>query len=333
MDLVYAGLCRRLGFDRVVDFPAHAKHRRGLPVLTGDPERDYGLERGGLCYVPGCEATPAHALPEVVAMAKAGEFDYVFLDETDEAFIQFISVFYPLGHRRTKVAVVAGHDRFRGNPENVMTRFGTRLAAMFIDDWQPEYDALPRTHLMNLSCNFDHLWEVERRREFLNDKRYDVCFVGYNSHPLRKRVIDHVRQRWGGLNNFIVLEERPDTFSSFMRHRELFEAMARSRVCLNLPGASTGGRALRFYEIPYIGSYMLSACFPAKLLDPPANDDECNFFGDLSELDGGIEFALAEPQWRERVANWGHAHSLRYHTVDARMDYVFSVLNGGKIAT
>jgi hypothetical protein len=327
MDLVYAGLCRRFGFDRVVDYPAHAKHRRGRPVLTGDPERDYGLERGSLCYVSGCEATPAHSLQEVASMALAGEFDYVFLDETDEAFVRFISVF-ATGHRRTRVVVVAGHDRFRGDPAAVQMRFGQRLAAMFIDDWLPQYDGLPRTHLMNLSINFDHLWTSDRRDEFLADKRYDVCFVGYNSHPVRKLVVDHVRMRWGHLNNHIVLEERPDTFSDFVRHDRLFETMARSRVCLNLPGASTGGRALRFYETPYVGSFMLSARFPAKLIDPPEEDRHCAFFDSLAELDRNIGWALEEELTREMMAAECHDLFLRKHSVDARMDYVFNILEG-----
>lgn len=327
MDLIWAGLIRNNSTDDVIDFPPRAKFRQGRPRLVGDAEKDYGSERHSLGYVQGCETKLQFLRYQTIALAMAGAFKYVFMDESPENLELYLEIFSMVPKSRLpKVVIIAGHDRFRGDPQAILNLWGDQLVAMFIDDWQLEYDSLPKTHLINLSSNFDHLWEVNRRSEFLVDKKYDICFVGYNSHPVRKQVIDQIHNRWGHLDNFIIFEERHDEFSAFIRHKELFEAMARSRICINLPGASTGGRALRFYEIPYVGSYMLSLKFQAKLLHPFIDGEHCNYFENDFGLDHLIEEAFTRPKEREQIAAQGHAHAMRYHTIDARINYVLGVL-------
>ncbi len=327
MDLIWAGLIRNNSSDDVIDWPPRAKFRQGRPMLVGDHEKDYGAERRSLGYVQGCETKPQFMRYQTIALAMAGVFKYVFMDETPDSLNHFREIFAMVPRsKQPKVVIVAGHDRFRGDPQATLNTWGDQLVAMFIDDWQPEYDLLSKTHLINLSSNFDHLWEVERRDEFLGDKEYDICFVGYNSHPVRKQVIDHIRLKWGSQYNYINFEERSNEFSAFIRHKELFEVMAKSEICINLPGASVGGRALRFYEIPYVGSYMLSLRFPAKLLHPFIDGEHCNYFSDFFELDSLIKQALLKPKERELIAMQGHEHAMRYHTVDARINYILEVL-------
>ncbi len=332
MDLVFAGLVRRLGKENVIDWPPRDKFRQGLPKLVGDHERDYGAERRSLSYVAGCEDMPRRDRVDVSRMLSAGEIGYVFLDETVESsdiywnligstVVSGVTLPIPPPWR---AVVVAGHDRFRGNPIDVRDRYSNPI--MFIDDWKPEYDRVPDAHLINLSCNFDHLWSGDRTG--LADKQYDICFIGYNSHPARKLVIDQVRHMWGHLNNCIIFEERQDQFDRFVRHDEMFKLMARSKICLNLPGASTGGRALRYYETPYVGSFMLSQKFGAKLLDPFVHGVHCMYFDSVADLHGIIYDMLEDETSRETMAEQGHRHCMKRHTVDARMDYIFGVLNG-----
>lgn len=324
MDLIFAGLVRRFGKDSVIDYPARAKHRQGKPSLIGDDEKDYGAERRSLCYVEDCEDMREWTRPEIIQEIMSGNIETVFLDETDSSYHHFIELF--LNTKKEKeinVQVIAGHDNFRGDPKQVITRFGNH-ATLFIDDWKQEYDNLPNTRLINLSCNFDHLWDVSKREEYLANKKYDICFIGYNSNPVRKVVIDHINKKWGHLNNCIIFEERQDKFDKFIRHEEMFKLMAQSKICLNLPGASTGGRALRYYEIPYVGSMMISQEIHAKLLDPPMGIK----FDSLTDLDETIQFYLDNPSLRDTVAVIDRARSLNNHSIDARMDYIFEIING-----
>ncbi len=324
IDLIWAGLARHFGEDAMIDYPVRAKHRAGKPILVGNDEKDYGAERGSLCYT-GLNFSK-WTRQEIICKVDFSS-SYVWLDETSESYLHYLELFgtFP-SNRRPKTIVVAGHDSFRGNPIETAQRFGSSLAAMFVDDWKNEYDTIPNTHLINLSSNFDHLWEVENREKFLSEKKYDICFIGYNSNPLRKIVIDHVKSKWSHLNNRIIFEERRNEFSSFVRHAELFRGMAQSKICINIPGASTCGRALRFYEIPYVGSFMLSMNFPAKLLYPFENGVHCKYFYDFDSLDIEIENALLMDKETESIAAAGHLHACKYHTIDSRIQYMLSKL-------
>lgn len=323
ISLIFAGLVRRFGKENVIDYPPRSKNRQPHPSirLIGEHEHDYGIERGALSYVDGCEDLKEYTRGEIMKLISDGGIDRIFTDEREITFQYYLEIIAGVKND-VPVVVVAGHDRFwNQSPDFVKEYYGDNFEAMFIDDWQPEYDLLPNTHLINLSCNFDHLWDVENREKYLADKKYDICFIGYNSNPVRKVVIDHVRQKWGHFNNCIIFEERPDTFDAFVRHDEMFRLIAQSKVCLNLPGASIGGRALRYYEIPYVGSCMLSMAFPAKLL----HRFPCPQFSSLDELDFEIGQLLSDDEL-EFHAGAQHYHCMKWHTVDARMDYIFGVL-------
>lgn len=323
MDLIFAGLIRKFGKENVIDYPPRKKFRQGKPTLVGDHEKDYGAERRSLSYVEGCESLCEWSRPEIISEIMKGNIETVFLDETQNSFMHLAELFVSTGkEREVKIAVIAGHDSFRGEPSVVLDRRFGGHCTMFIDDWKPGYNELKNTHLTNLSCNFDHLWNVSKREEYLQNKVYDICFIGYNSNPVRKVVIDHVKSKWGHLNNCIIFEERQDKFDNFVRHDEMFRMMAQSRICLNLPGASTGGRALRYYEIPHVGSAMLTMRVQAKLLDPQMGEQ----FSSLQELDEKIEQLLEDGNFNRGVASRDYINSSMHH-VDARMDYVFKILD------
>jgi len=334
MDLCFSGLVKKFGVDHVIDIPANDKHRQGLPVLVGDDEKDYGVERRSLCYVSGCESMRHWTVSDIRREYVMGNIVYIFMDETDWSFEQYLKVFGPLAKmiRRKDIIVIAGHDSYRGNPMLTDERFDSSLKAQFIDDWNSMYDVIMAAgdtiaplYVTNLSCNFDHLWSNQRR--YAHPKN-DICFIGYNSNPIRKVVIDHVRSNWSHLDNAIVLEERHDMFNKFIRHSQMFDMMANSKICLNLPGASTGGRALRFYEIPFVGSYMLTKRFDAVVLDPPRHRVHCSYFDTLDELDEEIDWALKNPMERREIAERGASHFAAHHTDVARIDYIFGKLDG-----
>jgi len=328
IDLIFAGLVRKFGKENVIDYPVRVKHRQGRPELIGDDEKDYGAERRSLCYVENCEDMREWSLSEIATE----KIDCVWLDETDESFIHWIKLAGANLQIRevNKTVVIAGHDNFRGDPVNVKTRFGNSLITMFVDDWQSQYNKYNFMNLTNLSCNFDHLWDSSKREVYQQNKIYDLCFIGYNSNPVRRMIIDHVEKNWGHLNNCIIFEDIQDKFDRFIRHDEMFKLMGQSKVCLNLPGASTGGRALRYYEIPYVGSCMSTMRIPAHLLHPFENLKSCLEFSSITELDMNIDFALRKSTNGKSnyaiIANEGYNHCLLHHTVDARLNYIIEIM-------
>lgn len=313
LDLCFAGLVQNLGYGNVIDVPFKHKHREWWDVINGKVQPDWGLERRtlGFCREVTDDRRPGILYDDRAVIDVLADIDSVkrvWLDERMESFQKYREL--GLDKTPAKVVVVAGHDRFwNHSPQFVASLYGEKLQGMLLDNWYPEYASLPfRTKNIRWSTNFDHYWE---RPEKAPEKHIDICFVGYNSHPDRARFIDHIERRWGHLRNHIYLERRPDTFEEFIPKKLLFSIMQSSKICLNLRGAADRGKTLRAYEIPYVGSFMLSQ----DIDDPGMKADftqgfECDYFKDERDLDEAIEFALGEDTWREMIADQGHAHAV-----------------------
>lgn len=249
-------------------------------------------------------------------LKRHGQIGRVWLDERMESFQRYRE----LGLDRTdaRVVVVAGHDRFwNHSPEFVASLYGSKLEAMLLDNWYPRYADLPfRTRRIGWSCNFDHYWT---RPERPPEKDIDVSFIGYNSHPDRARYIDFIRGTFPDLRLHLVLETEPDSFGSFVPKAQYFDIIQRSRVALNLRGAADRGKTMRSYEIPYVGSCMLTQ----RIDDPGFEEDfvprfHCEAFDGEQHLERILGFLLDSGRWaaglngteyREVIAAHGHRRS------------------------
>ncbi len=324
LDLCFAGLVKNLGPYNVVDCPTKIKHRE-----WGYGEPDWGKERRTLGYTPLNDlvwsGSGSVAEYEITLAAKHGMIRRVWLDERPESFAKYKEL--GLYDQCISAVVVAGHDRFWNvSPQFVASLYGDRLEAMLLDNWYPHYADLPfRTRRIGWSCNFDHYWT---RPPVAPEKDIDICFVGYNSHPDRARFIDHIESKCGHLRNHIYLERRQDTFDEFIPKQMMFDIMQRSRICLNLRGAADRGKTLRAYEIPYVGSFMLSQ----DVDDPGMKEDfffgsHCEYFRYEEDLDYWIDWALRNDSIREEVAAAGHARAIGPLSVKERWKSVLEWLN------
>lgn len=330
MDAVWAGLVKRHGPQNVIDWPPKDKHREGIPIPTGNSEKDYGAERRSLCYTPHSLQLPKPSRQEILSWMAEGAIERIFVDERTETYVEYMK----LGCSQFNIPVVAiaGHDRFwNSDPAVLFEMYGEkRVEMMFLDNWREDYKHFGRARPMSYATNFDHLWEVDRREEFLQNKLYDVCFLGYNSHPDRAELVDHLSKRYGGHHNYLFVERKPNTMDSFIRKSDYFKIMAQSRVCINLKGGAECGKALRFYEIPYVGSCMLSQRFGGRQVAPFEDLKHCLYFDTVDELDNLVETLLNSDVLRERIARSGHQHAMLNHTDEARVDYMYRCLNGSR---
>lgn len=307
LDLCFAGLRQNLGAERVIDIPRKKKHREWAGVVQGFIEPDWGLERRTLGYFPKDYDPGTFPLTDITR---------VWLDERMESFQEYRRL--GLYDAKVPVVVVAGHDRFwNQSPQFVASLYGERLQGMLLDNWYPEYANLPfPTRRIGWSCNFDHYWSRPNEKP---QKDIDIFFIGYNSHPDRARYVNHVIENWPNLNNHIFLETEPDSFKNFIPKERMFNLMLRSKICLNLRGAADRGKTLRAYEIPYVGSYMLTQDIedPGMVIDfnPAVHAD---YFGNERELNSLIRIAIEDPARRERIASAGHDRALSNLSVRRR---------------
>lgn len=321
LDLCFAGLRQNLGADKVWDIPWKKKHREWAGVVQGYIEPDWGLERRTLGYTP---TDDSRRLDEKLDPTRIKR---VWLDERMESFQKYREFgFYDA---KVPVVVVAGHDRFwNQNPQFVASLYGDRLQGMLLDNWYPEYANLPfKVRNIRWSCNFDHYWT---RPRVPPQKDVDIFFVGYNSHPDRQRYVDHVIRTFPNLNNHIYLETQPDSFCNFIPKERMFDLMLRSKICLNLRGAADRGKTLRAYEIPYVGSFMLS-----QTIDDPGlaqdfvKDIHCSYFSNEKELRDEIQLALDRPDTTATIAEQGHLHAINELSSKKRWRDVVGWLDAG----
>lgn len=317
LDLCYAGLMANR--VRVIDLPYKVKHREWWDVIEGKRSSDWGLERRTLGFTGQDDRGYRHggaSLVEADMLLQQGMVSRVWLDERLESFNTYRAYgFFDAG---IPAVVVAGHDRFWSHsPEFVASLYGERLEAMLLDNWYPRYaDLLFPTKRIGWSCNFDHYWQ---RLDGIIEKDIDVSFIGYSSHPDRERYIDLIRSKFPDRNLHLVLETKPDSFGNFVPKAEYFQIIQRSRVALNLRGAADRGKTMRAYEIPYVGSFMLSQ----QIDDPGMVEDfqdgvHCLYFHDEDSLEESIRWALSTPGHREWIATHGHQRALNELSVKSR---------------
>lgn len=320
LDLMFAGLVKLLGPENVIDYPRKEKHREWNPSAS-----NWGMERRTLGYTDK-NYLVSSSIDEIWNAARSRELT-VITDERQESMMQYAKL--GLLHYRVPVIIVAGHDEFwnPGGPAAVREFYQGLVLHMFVDNVTGDLDR--GTSLINLSANFEHYWPYRPV-----EKSVDICFFGSTSHPDRARVIEYISNhpQWSQMKLDIVLEGRPGVIDTFIPKSEYFERMARSRVCLNIGGAACG-RAFRFYEIPWSGSFMLSQAFPARQLHPFVSGIHCGYFHDQDSLDAWLACTLLAKdcdEFRETIANKGRQHLIKYHTCTERVRYVLDTVSADK---
>lgn len=334
LDLCFAGLCLNLEYGNVFDIPFKDKHREWFDVIDGNKKSDWGLERRTLGFnssiIDDRKSNVIGSTDETTLkiLLERDEIERVWLDERMESFAKYKQS--GLDKSSTKVVVVAGHDRFwNHSPKFVADLYGNKLEAMLLDNWYPEYSKLPfKTKRIGWSCNFDHYWN---RPETAPEKDIDISFIGYNSHPDRLRFIEHINKTWSHLKLHLVLETEPNSFNNFIPKSEYFNIIQRSKICLNLRGAADRGKTMRFYEIPYVGSFMLSqAIEDSGVYEDFQNGVHCSYFNDENDLDFMIKQNLILDHSRELIAEAGHQKAINSLSVKQRWNDVLQWLNNGK---
>ena len=106
------------------------------------------------------------------------------------------------------------------------------------------------------------------------------------------------------------------------------EIMRDSIVSLNFSEAGQGGGKqikARVFEVPAAGGLLLTEDVP-YLADYLAPEREFVSFRDDAELAARIRELLAEPAWRDAIAQAGHARVAREHTYEARLEVLLACL-------
>jgi len=339
MDALWAGLMQQLGLHKLIDWPVMPWRRRSAVNRKLAPRWQYFEERESMCYALQNLALPEWSLDDVRKIVESEGFERVFLPETAAAR----HLYQQAGLGNTPVVVVSAWDAPRASIGHLLRWYGSNLEAVFLDNWLPEFQVSPNFHPINYAMsNLDQFLPDDEARVLRANKKYDVCFVGANTHSLRTRHFDALRRTFPKDAEALVLipnRSGPDRGRSgwddsqfrgsqpVMLRREYLTKMAQARVCVNIFGAAKSGKTVRFYEIPWVGSLMVTSPVYGQVWEL-VDGVHCLYFNTIPEMLDKVWWALAHPQQAEEIALAGHKFVRQYYGAKQMVEYVYSKLRG-----
>lgn len=164
----------------------------------------------------------------------------------------------------------------------------------------------PNVSSMPFAFNFDWLDKLKE----VTEKKYEVAFWGVDSHPVRKKALELIRGKWDcdengtGVHPSIKTYERKGTF--------YLEELKACKIALHFRGS--GWDTLRFWEIPAMGSFMISPKPGIEIPNMFLHELEAVYCADdLSDLENLCNYYLKNDRLREKIARNGLSKMYLHH--------------------
>lgn len=290
VDVLYDGLCRVLGPERIVDFP-------WKPTLHGQaPERTYGYPC--LFDHPG----EPLALEAVCGQVRAGAFDVVLAADTLRSLSRqtLDPLMAAVQAASVPVFLLDMWDEGGDYTADTLAHLGIEQAAgCFKREMLACADYGPNTFPLPFA------FPDGRIPEALDEVRtVPVFWAGKRACGLRSLYLDHLEQRFGW------------DFSRTYAPDEYALRIRRARIGLSFFGL--GFDTVRYWELPACGCMLLSERPPIRIPHNFTDSESAVFFDDLPELEAKLEHYVAHPEEAGAIAAAGRAHLLRHHTGTVR---------------
>ncbi len=288
LDVVYDGLCRQLGVERVTDFP-------WKPTLHGEKP----VEFANYPCMFDWPSAPL-SLEAVLAQLRAGGFDLVLYGDCELALDSSLTRALAGALGSTPLFLFDASDELMNRRRVVEEALGgVSAAAYFKREMLCGVDYGPQAYPMPFAYP-----EERALPDFASVRDQEVFWAGHRGaylRPLYLEVLErHMGQSFDGLFP-------PEAYANRLR---------RSRIGLNLFGY--GFDTVRYWELPAHGCLLLSERPPIRIPNNFVDGEHALFFEDAQELQEKLAHYRAHPEATERLARAGHAHFWTYHTASAR---------------
>lgn len=137
-----------------------------------------------------------------------------------------------------------------------------------------------------------------------NEKIYDICFIGNFTGIKRKKVINF-------LKSYTSKNKLKAFIGSGLSWWNYMKTLSQSKICVSIRGE--GFDAYRYWEIPYAESMLLA---DEPIIEIPNNfveGESAAFFKNIDELQEKLDFYLKSNRYLE-IGKRGREHLLKYHT-------------------
>lgn len=341
-DLVYAGLCRTLGSELVVDYPYKAVYHDPLqrvhyiPQILGLRYREEevsALLRDKQFDLAILSSPRRGAITAWESISRAGSMPpLVLIDGEDDATLR-----QELFHRYQ--CALYFKREYRLLRHGGMRRFVGRLRASWADAALSQ-----RTHPLPLAVALETLPTIP-----IVQRDVDVSYVGRISHPKRRQAVEMLRHASGIRFQGGVYAEVDDRQSKLLRGfprvlmklkgdpvvtadqrgtklspSEYYALLGRSKMALSVRGG--GFDTLRYWEIVASGTLLLSEQPDIQIPNNFVHGKHALFFRpDLSDLVDLVRTYAGDAQACAAMAAEGYTHLLQYHTCERRAEQLLDI--------
>jgi hypothetical protein len=155
-------------------------------------------------------------------------------------------------------------------------------------------------------------------------KKYDVGFWCVESDSLRTNVLKIIEDEFDCKENGSVCNQ---VMKKYKRKGDFyFQELHSCNIALNVRGV--GWDTLRYWEIPAVGSFMLTQEPQIEIENGFVDGKDAVFFNDTaSDLLDLCRYYLEHENEREKIARNGHEKMLAYHTDKHRAAFVLNTIS------
>lgn len=288
LDVLYDGLCRVLGADRVVEFPwKHFFH--GYPI---DPT----VRHPTWCNHPGDPKSVETLEKEL----KEGLFDLIVFADTLELSDKADTVRLVHANPRIPLFLADTQDEGFDNLPRILDYLGRdSVCGHFKREMLACVRYAPNTYPLSLAYTDDRVLE-----DISGERPQDVFWGGHRCWGLRRIYLDFLEPKLGR------------TFVDLCPPEEFVRQLDRSLIGLDIYGL--GYDTMRYWEIPAHGCMLLAERRPIRIPFNYRDGESAVFFDDLPDLEEKLNHYLAHPDEARAIAVKGHEHLRKYHTSSAR---------------
>jgi hypothetical protein len=289
MDTLYDGLCRLIGRQNVVEYPAK-------PTLHGENFEAAQSYPCTFTYARG----PSSA-KELIALLEAGRFDVIlYADVVEMNRSEEVRLFLKAAPDLPLVVYDSWDDCY--TPMKAILEYidRTRVDLVFKREMLSQVDYGENTFPLPFGYPASKIEKMPASPE----RRYDFFWAGKREFGLRPLMLPRAEK---------VMGRR---FERVFDQTAYKERLRHSRIGLSLWGY--GFDTVRFWEIPANGGMLLAQRPPIRIPHNFADGHSAVFFDDLNELEAKLTYYRDHPETAAEIAAAGHRQWQTYHTTEAR---------------
>ncbi len=308
-DLTYSGLVKVLGINQICDYPWNFHYHI--------PQRKYPRNMG---------FTKPGFLKKVTYKKDFSDIGLVLIGSCKpETFQNYLKIIDKIPVHVPVIFIDGGDFKEIGGDMKRLDGWHLYEQAVAIRKFdmvfKREYwiDEILADNVFPLPFSFNPDFAVKKKESLL----YDVTFWAVESHPIRTQALTLIENKFDCQENGTT---RNQVFSKYKRKGlKYLQELSRAKISLNFQGV--GWDTMRYWEVPYVGSLMITPAPKIYIPDNFRNKQEVVFCKeDLSDLIELCEYYLKNEEERKEIAKNAQMYAQMYHTHSQRAIYLLQTI-------